>query len=139
THLVTGATSGIGREVAGLLHARGDRVVLLARTEERRQELLTTFPGADVLVADLAEPQLLEERLVARLPEALDSLLHVAGVVEVGRVAEQSLADLQVQFTVNLTAPAELTRVALPALRRARGTVVFVNSTSGLTANPGWA
>ena len=40
---------------------------------------------------------------------------------------------------MNLVAPAALTRVALPALRAARGTVVFVNSGSGLRANPGWA
>ena len=40
---------------------------------------------------------------------------------------------------MNLLAPAELTRLALPALRAARGTVVFVNSGAGLRANPEWA
>ena len=40
---------------------------------------------------------------------------------------------------VNLLAPAELTRLALPGLRAARGTVVFVNSGAGLRANPEWA
>ncbi|MCW2867267.1 MAG: short-chain dehydrogenase/reductase, partial [Marmoricola sp.] len=43
------------------------------------------------------------------------------------------------QLDVNLLAPAELTRIALPALRSARGTVVFVNSGAGLRANPGWS
>ena len=43
------------------------------------------------------------------------------------------------QLDVNLLAPAELTRLALPALRAAKGTVVFVNSGAGLRANPEWA
>ena len=45
----------------------------------------------------------------------------------------------QEQLAVNVVAPAVLTRVALPALRAARGTVVFVNSGAGLSASPQWS
>jgi NADP-dependent 3-hydroxy acid dehydrogenase YdfG len=54
-------------------------------------------------------------------------------------VAELDLLEWRRQLDVNLTAPAVLTHAFLPALRAARGTVVFVNSSAGLSANPTWA
>lgn len=136
THLVTGAGSGIGAVVAERLHARGDHLVLLARSEERAADLAERFPGVDVLVADLGSPESVES---LALPGELDSVVHSAGVVELGAVAELSVDDWSTQLRVNLVAPAALTRVALPALRAARGTVVFVNSGAGLNAHPGWS
>ena len=136
THLVTGAGSGIGAGVARMLLERGDRVVVVGRSEERAGELAAALPGAEVLVADLAWPESVES---LELPDALDSVVHAAGVVELGAVAELSVEDWASQLRVNLVAPAALTRVALPALRAARGTVVFVNSGAGLTAHPHWS
>jgi len=133
-HLVTGAGSGIGRALADLLHDRGDELVLLARSEERAAELAGRYDGASTLVADLAAP--LPD---LDLPDRLDSVVHCAGVVEVAPVADSGPDVVEQQVRVNLLAPAELTRRCLPALRAARGLVLFVNSTSGLTANPGWA
>ncbi|MCB8955684.1 MAG: SDR family oxidoreductase [Nocardioides sp.] len=135
-HLVTGAGSGIGAVVARRLLERGDEVVLLARSDERADELRAAYDGADVLVADLAWPESVES---LDLPDRLDSVVHAAGVVELGTVAELSVDDWATQLQVNLVAPAALTRVALPALRAARGTVVLVNSGAGLFAHPGWS
>ena len=73
------------------------------------------------------------------LPDTLDSVVHAAGVVELGTVEELTREQWREQLDVNLLAPAELTRLALPALRAARGTVVFVNSGAGLRANPTWS
>jgi NADP-dependent 3-hydroxy acid dehydrogenase YdfG len=140
THLLTGAGSGIGAALAGLLHARGDDLLLLARSEERAEELRERFPGAGTLVADLADAEGLEQALgAASLPARLDSLVHAAGVVDLEPVAGFDLGRWQQQLTVNLTAPALVTRAALPALRAARGTVVLVNSGAGLTAHPTWS
>ena len=136
THLVTGAGSGIGAVVARRLLDRGDSVLLLARSEERAEEMRASYPGADVQVADLSWPEAVES---LALPDELDSVVHSAGTVELGTVAELSVNDWASQLRVNLVAPAALTRVALPALRAARGTVVFVNSGAGLTAHPGWS
>jgi NADP-dependent 3-hydroxy acid dehydrogenase YdfG len=136
THLVTGAGSGIGACVAAMLQARGDAVVLLARSKERAAELSQHFGGAATLVADLTDPMKVSD---LRPPEALDSVVHAAGVVELGHLEDLTAGQWRHQVDVNLLAPAELTRVALPSLRAARGTVVFVNSGSGLRANPGWA
>jgi NADP-dependent 3-hydroxy acid dehydrogenase YdfG len=140
THLLTGAGSGIGAELARRLLDRGDRLLLVARTEERANDLVRGLPGAGTLVADLADPQALERTLVAAdLPERLDSLVHAAGVVELAPVADTDLAHWQQQLDVNLTAAMLLVRATLPALRQARGTVVLVNSGAGLAAHPTWA
>jgi short-subunit dehydrogenase len=140
THLVTGAGSGIGASVARMLHERGDRLVLLARSERRAADLAEEFPGSATLVADLADPAELERVLAgADLPDQLDSVLHVAGVVDLTPVADLPATELREQVDVNLVAPAVLTRACLPSLRRTRGTVVFVNSSAGLVASPTWS
>jgi NAD(P)-dependent dehydrogenase (short-subunit alcohol dehydrogenase family) len=138
THLVTGAGSGMGAVLAERLLERGDSLVLLARSTERAHDLRSDLPDATVLVADLADPAAIEAS-AGQLPDALDSVVHAAGVVELGRVDSLTTEAWQEQLTVNVLAPAVLTRVALPALRAARGTVVFVNSGAGLVAHPQWS
>ena len=139
THVVTGAGSGVGEAIARRLHDRGDELVLLARSDRRADELATTFPGARMIVADLADADGLEAALAgAELPGELDSLLQIAGVVDLGTVAEAPLEQWREQLDVNLLAPAVLTRHCLPALRAARGTIVFANSSAGLHASPSW-
>jgi len=140
THLVTGAGSGIGAAITRVLHERGDRLVLVTRDDERAAELRERYAGAETLVADLADPVALERAVSAgELPDTLDSVLHVAGVVDLSAVADLPVAQLREQLDVNLVAPAVITRAALPAVRRASGTVVFVNSSAGLAASPAWS
>ena len=140
THLVTGASAGIGAAVAQALAARGDELVLLARSDSRARDLAAAYPRAKTVIADLADPTGLAGALAGQeLPERLDSLVHSAGVVDLGAVADLSGEAWRETLDVNLLAPAELTRLCLPALRAARGHVVFVNSGSGLRANPHWS
>ncbi len=136
THLITGAGSGIGAALTDVLHARGDSLLLLARSSERAEELGARWGGATTLVADLADAPSLAD---LDLPDSLDSVVHAAGVVDLGTVAELTAEQWRQHLDVNLVAPAELTRLVLPALRAAHGTVVFVNSGAGLHANPQWA
>jgi short-subunit dehydrogenase len=124
THLVTGAGSGIGLEVADRLAQRGDRVVRLTRDVVDLSDAVAVTRWATDFADDL---------------EHLDSLLHLAGTVDLGAVAELDLDVWQRHLAVNLTAPAVLTAHLLPALRAATGTVVFVNSSAGLVANAGWS
>ncbi|MER6301070.1 SDR family oxidoreductase [Kitasatospora sp. NPDC001539] len=139
-HLITGAGSGIGAVLAGLLAERGDELWLLARDARRAAELRERFPGARTLVGDLGDPGRLSWALGHQQPPVrLDSLLHVAGVVELGTVGDLSVKAWQETLAVNLTAPAELTRLLLPSLRLAKGHVVFVNSGAGLTAHAEWS
>jgi short-subunit dehydrogenase len=137
-HVLTGAGSGIGLVLAHRLADRGDELVLVARNDDRAAELGRTFPRAQVLVADLADPGTLNG-LGRQVDGPVDTLLHVAGVVDLGRVERLRLAAWEEQLTVNLTAPAVLTRELLPHVRAARGTVVFVNSSAGLSAGAEWS
>lgn len=146
THVLTGAGAGIGRALAQLLVRRGDTVVAVARSAERAEEvgidLTAEGPGAVHVhvgdLADMAAVEALGAELVATY-DAVDSLVHCAGVVELGRIDALDLRAWQLQLDVNLTSPALLTRDLIPALRRGRGTVVMVNSGAGRVANPDWA
>ncbi|MEU9073258.1 SDR family oxidoreductase [Kitasatospora sp. NPDC004745] len=139
-HLITGAGSGIGAVLAGKLAERGDDLWLLARDARRAAELRERFPGARTLVGDLGDPAKLSWAFGHQaLPGELDSLLHVAGVVELGTVGDLPVKAWQETLNVNLVAPAELTRLLLPSLRLAKGHVVFVNSGAGLNAHAEWS
>ncbi|MBR7835672.1 SDR family oxidoreductase [Actinospica durhamensis] len=139
-YVITGAGSGIGQAVADRLHRRGDALHLLARGPESAERVAHRYPGARTVVADLAEPATLAGAVAeAGLPEQIDGLLHVAGVLRLGRVAELDVAQWQASVMVNLVAPAELTRLLLPRLRHPGGHVVFVNSGAGLRTQPEWA
>lgn len=140
THVITGAGSGIGEAVARRLHARGDELVLLARDAGRAKELAARFPGARTLVGDLADPDKLSWAFSHQtLPDRIDSLMHIAGVIDLGPVGELTPKAWRHQLNVNLVAPAELTRHLLPQLRVTPGHVIFVNSGSGLRARADWS
>lgn len=139
THLITGAGSGIGAAVARRLRDRGDDLVLLARDAGRAKELAALHPGARTLVGDLGNPDRLSWAFGQQpMPESLDSLLHIAGVVELGNIGDLTPKAWHFQLNANLVAPAELTRLMLPQLRVSRGHVVFVNSGAGLSASAQW-
>lgn len=135
TILVTGAGRGLGRTLAEQLSARGDKVIAHARTESA----LDGVPHDAKLVLDLAEPAAIADAVAALGLDRLDGVIHNAGIAHIAPVADQTLEWWEQTLTINVTAPAELTRVLLPALRAARGHVVFVNSGAGITAGPKWS
>ena len=118
---------GIGQAVASQLLSVGHEVIGVARSAES----VAGTGLSSVWVADLATPATLA--LPASLP-VVDGVVHAAGIVRPGSLSVPLVADFTEQFTVNVIAVAELTRMLLPSLRAARGTVVFVNSGSGLKA-----
>ncbi|NDK30233.1 SDR family oxidoreductase [Nesterenkonia haasae] len=131
TALVTGASSGIGREVARQLAGLEWRVIAIARSEDSLKQLAAEAPGVEPRPADLTRfpyPDL--------VPDRVDALVHAAGVVPIGSVERATPEDWHSAFTLNVTAGAELVRQALPKLRQHRGTVVFVNSGAGVTPLP---
>ncbi|MFD7552713.1 SDR family oxidoreductase [Streptomyces sp. NPDC059816] len=140
THVITGAGSGIGAALAQRLHARGDDLVLLARDAGRAKELAARFPGARTLVGDLSDPDKLSWAFSHQtLPDRVDSLIHSAGVIDLGPVGELTPKTWRHQLNVNLIAPAELTRHFLPQLRVTQGQLIFINSGSGLRARGDWS
>ncbi len=133
-YLITGASRGIGRALASALIAAGHQVFGLVRTAESVADLGLT----GIAVVDLSLPESLAGALspLASSLDRVDGLVHSAGIVRPGSLSSSSPADFADQFAVNVTAVAEVTRLFLPLLRVALGTVVFVNSGSGLNARP---
>jgi NADP-dependent 3-hydroxy acid dehydrogenase YdfG len=133
--MVTGASGGIGRAVVAALVGAGHQVIAVGRDPGR----LRAVPGVRAVAVDLAQPQRLAE--VIEPPGRLDALVHCAGVSleAIAPVAGTGPVVWQETMAVNAIAAAELTRLMLPALRRSRGHVVFVNSARGVRAAPGFS
>ena len=143
-HLVTGATSDIGRAIALQLAASGRTLHLLGRDASRLQAIAEAVEqrGARAMThsIDLADPVQCEAGLTSLRDQIqrLDVLVHSAGCVGLGPVATAPVEELDWMFRLNLRAPFALTQALLPALRQARGQVVFINSGAGLRAKGGW-
>jgi NAD(P)-dependent dehydrogenase (short-subunit alcohol dehydrogenase family) len=137
--LVTGASSGIGAAVAVRLARQGWQVLASGRRAERLAELAASHGAAIATVAaDLTDDDALRRLAADAMAAPLHAVVHAAGAVALGPMASAAVEDLDRQWAINLRAPYVLTRLLLPALRDARGHVVFVNSGSGRRANPGW-
>jgi NAD(P)-dependent dehydrogenase (short-subunit alcohol dehydrogenase family) len=133
TTIVTGATGGIGTEVVRRFRDRGDEVIAIGRDPEKLKAL-----DARPVIADLDRPGDIAAALEPALPETVDVLVHCAGRMIAGTVGDLPSAVWMDHLTLNLLAPAEVTRCALPALRRSAGHVVFVNFYDGHGVGPGW-
>jgi uncharacterized protein len=137
--LITGASRGIGEALARRFAAAGARVALVARTEPAIKDLAAELDGTPH-PADLSDPS--EVRgLVERIEGdggPIDVLVNNAGIEEAGRFDRQSADDVERAFQVNLLAPAELCRQAIPGmLARGRGHIVNVSSLAGTGVFPG--
>lgn len=84
--LVTGASGGIGLELARLLAADGYALTLVARSADKLQALAARLGGANVVAADLAQPGAVDE-VVAAAPD-VDVLVNNAGVGDFGPFAD---------------------------------------------------
>lgn len=135
--LVTGASGGMGREIARDL-GRTHRVILVGRDSERLAAAVRDAgASAEGWQLDLTDDAAVATR-VSTL-DRLDVLVHAAAIGGNLAVHEASAADWARYFAVNVTAPAMLTKHALPLLRAARGTVVFIGSGASTRPVPGSA
>lgn len=132
--LITGASRGVGAAVARALAPTHD-LLLGGRDTKALDEVAAGLPGARPWPVELTA---VTEADVAGI-DRLDVLVHSAGMTRLGRIGELPASVWRDTMELNLFAVTELTRLLLPALRRARGHVVCVNSGAGQRANPGWA
>ncbi|MFI9839239.1 SDR family NAD(P)-dependent oxidoreductase [Nonomuraea sp. NPDC051941] len=135
TVLVTGATGGIGTALVSALVEAGHRVIAVGRDVGRLD-----MRGIE---ADLAEPGTLAAA-VGALEDAgelqdVQALVHCAGISPVEAVAEAGPETWRRTLAVNVASAAGLVRLTLPALRRSRGHVIFVNASPGMTGVPRWS
>jgi len=144
TALVTGASSGIGRELARLLAEEGLDLVLVARRSDRLEDLareLSVAHGvsARVLARDLASPssarEIVEELERERLE--VDVLVNSAGFGVYGRFWETEIDRQMEVLEVNVVALTELTGRLLPGMvSRARGRILNLASTAAFQPGP---
>jgi short-subunit dehydrogenase len=137
TVLITGATGGLGRAMAGALAEHGAILLLSARKAEALEALGAELPGGGhrTLPADLAEPGA-AERLGADAGE-VDVLVANAGLPAAGLVTEFSPDQVTRALRVNLEAPMLMAQALIPEMvARGDGHLVFVSSLGGKAANP---
>jgi NAD(P)-dependent dehydrogenase (short-subunit alcohol dehydrogenase family) len=132
--LITGVSRGIGQALAQRLVGEGHQVYGVTRSAASVDDLgLAGAAELELTAFETYGPALAP--LLESVPR-LDGLVHCAGIVRPGSLADARPADFTDQFEVNVVAAAELIRYWLPALRAAAGTIVLVNSGSGLNARP---
>lgn len=131
--LVTGGGSGIGLAIVEDL-ARDREVIALGRSEAKLQ-MLAGRPHIHPVAVDLRDCAALA-RLAAPF-DRLDVLVHCAAISAWSSLEQSSLQAWRDTFETNVYAPAELTRLLLPALRAAKGQVVFISSGAAVRAVPG--
>lgn len=141
--LVTGASSGIGWELAQLLAQRGYHLVLVARREDRLQELASRLPyGATVLTRDLSLPGAAQELFMTcqELELDIEVLVNNAGFGQLGYHAEIDLERLEAMTTLNCTNLASLGRLFGKAMKeRGHGSILNVGSIAGYLPIPSFS
>jgi short-subunit dehydrogenase len=121
--IITGASSGIGRELALQLAAEGVSLCVCARRSDRLESLQRDIMNAggkcEVVVGDVSDPQTRQccIDIAAKQLGGLDLLINNAGIGAMGRFDEASENRLRQIFEVNFFAITELIRLALPHLR----------------------
>ena len=143
TALITGASSGIGWDLAHIMATDFDLIVT-ARNQKKLEELASQLESAHgahvhVIPADLARPQAPEEIFaeVARRGLPVDVLVNNAGFGSYGAFKSTSLQEELDMLQVNVTAVTHLTKLALPGmLERKRGRILNVASTAGFQPGP---
>ncbi|MBY5466203.1 3-oxoacyl-[acyl-carrier-protein] reductase [Rhizobium leguminosarum bv. trifolii] len=141
--LVTGASGGIGEEIARLLHKQG-AIVGLHGTRVEKLEALAADLGERVKIfpanlSDRDEVKALGQKAEADL-EGVDILVNNAGITRDGLFVRMSDEDWDAVLEVNLTSMFRLTReLTHPMMRRRYGRIINITSVVGVTGNPGQA
>ncbi|HWX50442.1 MAG TPA: 3-oxoacyl-[acyl-carrier-protein] reductase [Roseomonas sp.] len=141
--LVTGATGGIGAEIARALHRQGAKVALSGTRREVLETLAAELgEGAIAVPADLSDPAA-PQALVEQVEKAfgqLDILVNNAGFTRDGLAMRMSDKDWADVLEVDLAAPFRLARAAMRGMMKRRsGRIISIGSISGITGNAGQA
>ena len=145
--LITGASSGIGRDIARELAARGCHCILVARRADRLEELAGELRDRHGVEVEVEPCDLVVEGAIADLHErlrargrAVDVLVNNAGMGLHGNFIEQDLGQLHRVIDLNLSALVDLThRFLRDMVDRGRGHILNIASTGGLNPVPSYA
>ena len=140
--LVTGASTGFGRELVEYLLGQGARVVATARKVEALQDLGTRYPEHVLVAAMDVTDQAQVDAAVSAAEKRfgrVDVLVNNTGYGMVGAVEESAEAEFRPMFEANVFGLIRVTQAVLPGMRRqGSGHIVNVSSIGGLVATPGF-
>jgi len=134
TALVTGASSGIGRETALRLAGEGYRVIAAARRMDRLQDLASRTQGIEPRQVDLSIPEETETfcRTLEKSPQPVSILINNAGYAVRGVLEDVSLEAIRRLYEVNLFALIRISQACIPGMRKQRqGTIINISSIVG--------
>ena len=138
TVLITGATSGIGLELAKQLVARDNTVLITGRDTEKLRRVKLDVPALHTFLSDATNPDdiaALQQRIAADFPTC-DALINNAGIMRNLNVNEQhALTDVTEEIDVALRGPVQMVQAFLPLLKQ-RPEALIVNVSSGLAFIP---
>lgn len=141
TVLVTGASGGLGADIARVLHARGAVVAISGTRREALDALAVTLADrVHVLPCNLSSAEEVEGLVPAAVEAmgSLDILVNNAGVTRDGLILRMKDEDWQSVLDVNLTAAFRLSRAAVKGMMKRRsGRIINITSIVGHTGNPG--
>jgi 3-oxoacyl-[acyl-carrier protein] reductase len=142
TALVTGATGGIGAEIARALHAAGAHVVLSGTREAVLKDLAAELgERTSVAAANLSDPVAVDgliEAAEAAAGAPVDILIANAGITRDGLLMRMKDEDWDAVIKVNLESYFRLARAATKGMMRRRsGRIIGITSVVGVTGNPG--
>jgi NAD(P)-dependent dehydrogenase (short-subunit alcohol dehydrogenase family) len=133
--IVTGASSGIGTRLAGVLAAAGAKVVVAARRMERLEQLAAVLPESTAVACDMTNDDDLQSLVAVTLERygRIDILVNNAGLTSVVAAEDEPIDDFRFTVGVNLTGAFLLTQLAAHHMLAAgRGSVVNVASVLGM-------
>jgi len=134
--LVTGASTGIGRATALRLDSSGWRVFAGVRRDVDAQSLReAASANLEPLILDVTDPEQITAA-ATRIGGQLDGLVNNAGAAMPSPLETMPIEDFRRQIELNLTAHVAVTQALVPALRAARGRIVFISSIGGRLAFP---
>lgn len=145
TTLITGASSGIGAELARRFAERGDDLVLVARRLDRLEVLAEEVrrhhrADVEVIPMDLAEPSAATELWERLADRRVDTLVNNAGIGAGGRVADDDPERLEAVVALNCRTLVGLTgRFLKPMVARGSGTIINIASTAAFQPLPNTA
>ncbi|MFF4732780.1 SDR family oxidoreductase [Streptomyces mirabilis] len=136
--LITGASSGFGRQLTEAVVGRGDSVIATGRRSDALAELTETSPRITAVVADVTEPDGIAAIAAAvETAGGIDVLVNNAGYGLFGAVEQISDETTRAVFETHVFGPLALIRATLPSLRSRRGHIINLSSQLGAYAWPG--